>query len=262
MDKSKLIILITLLASSLVLLGMSSEPQEKEIIRTKEELTGKNFKLEISEGKHWQHKLKVIPWLPIIQVKNPPQIAVWIEDDKGNYLTTLYVTNRTAKQNWRKAPGDNTPKKDIRRKSSLPHWAHQRGIKYDDGLYLPTKDQPLPDVITSATPKKGFQLATKVGPELKKFIVKVEINHSADFNQYYPQDAKKDEENYSGGEWGSGQPAVVYAAEVDLSKEQNNYQLKLIGHSSPDGNDGSLNQDLSKLTTAKDIVQNLRLVVN
>ena len=41
-----------------------------------------------------------------------------------------------------------------RRKEALPYWCHRRGVVYDDGLYLPTKSQPLVDGMTGATPRR------------------------------------------------------------------------------------------------------------
>ena len=104
-----------------------------------------------------------------------------------------------------------------RRREALPHWCHSRGVQYADGLYLPTKSEPLADGISGATPRGSFDL--KLSPEagLDRFVVKVEVNHSTDFNETYPESAKEGEPGYSGGRHGSGQPAVVYAADVDLS---------------------------------------------
>ena len=39
--------------------------------------------------------------------------------------------------------------------------------------------------------------------KLKKFIVKIEINHSTDFNDAYPKSAKEGDANYSGGKKGA-----------------------------------------------------------
>ena len=78
------------------------------------------------------------------------------------------------------------------------------------------------------TPKEG----------LKRFVVKIEINHSTDFNEFDPASAREGDANYSGGKMGSGQPAVVYATTVDLSSGQHEFPAALIGHSSPDGSDG------------------------
>ena len=55
-----------------------------------------------------------------ISRKNPPQIAIWLEDKDGNYLSTVYVTHKIATQSWLMA-GKN------RRKEALPHWCYSRG---------------------------------------------------------------------------------------------------------------------------------------
>ena len=83
--------------------------------------------------------------------KNPPQIAVWIEDAQGRYLSTVYASSKIATQSWLAAGGN-------RRREALPHWCHSRGVQYADGLYLPTKSEPLADGISGATPRGSFDL--------------------------------------------------------------------------------------------------------
>ena len=58
---------------------------------------------------------------------------------------------------------------------------------------------------------------------------------------------------------GSGQPAVVYAATIYPDTRE--ASLQLIGHSSPDGTDGNIYENLDKLTTAGDIVQNIKITI-
>jgi hypothetical protein len=60
---------------------------------------------------------------------------------------------------------------------------------------------------------------------------------------------------------GSGQPALVYAAEVDLTSGKKEFTAKLIGHSSPDGSNGDLTKDTSSLTTALHIVKSITVYV-
>ena len=64
---------------------------------------------------------------------------------------------------------------------------------------MPTKKEPLIDGISGATPHKSFEIKLSPTTTLKKFIVKIEINHSTDFNEYFPKSAKEGEANYSGG---------------------------------------------------------------
>jgi hypothetical protein len=253
MNKTKptIIVIFFCLISGFIYAGGSTE---KSPVALKSNATGKRLTINLEQGEHFLHEMKI---LPLITIKSPPQIAIWLEDSKGNYVETLFVTRKTATQKWSKAPKDKTLKEKIRRQESLPLWAHTRGVQYADGLYLPTRENPLPDSITSASPKGSFVLNTKMAEDLKQFRVLVEINASLDFNEYFPKDACVEDDNYSGGEWGSGQPALIYSAEIDLHRTGQSYELQLIGHSSPDGSNGNIYHDLAKLTTAKDLVRKI-----
>ena len=96
--------------------------------------------------------------------------------------------------------------------------------------------------------------------KLKQFKIKIEINHSTDFNDYYPKSAKEGAANYSGGKEGSDQPAIIYSTDINLTSEQKSFEAVLIGHSTPDGSSGKIDADLSTLTTALHIVK--RITVN
>lgn len=211
-----------------------------------------NIKVSIEQGSGWLHDFPIF-WF--IKKKNAPQIAIWTEDLDGNFLSTIYVSEKLAKQSWTAAGGN-------RRKESLPCWSYAQGKQYTDGLYLPTKKEPLPDAVTGATPKGSFTANIQMNEDVKQFVIKCEFNHSTDFNEYYPKDAKEGSVNYSGGKMGSGQPATVYQVAVDLANGQQEFKGKLIGHSSPDGSDGNIYPDTSKLTTALDIVKGITVYVN
>ena len=202
-----------------------------------------DFKIIIEDGEHWLHDF---PILLGIKVKNPPQFTVWIEDMDGNYLETIFATKRIATQGWRGSKGD-------RRKEALPYWSYSRGVRYPDGLYLPTREDPLPDAVTGATPKSGIELKFSPMENQQKFIIKAEFNHSVDFNDFFSEEEKDV----------NGQPSVIYSALIDLSNRKNTYRMKLVGCSSPDGNDGNIHPDmLLKLTTAKTIVDRITVVVD
>jgi len=207
---------------------------------TNEGNTGREIKVTVEKGTEW------------IGYK-PPQIAVWAEDSEGNYVETLYVTNKIATQGWGLAGGD-------RRKETLPYWCYQRGVQYDDGLYLPTMDDPLPDAVTSATPPGSFVLLSKMpgDPKLETFVVLVEFNESWDYNDDYPGGLQPGDPNYSAV---SGQPSVVYAATADENTGNGQYEMEIIGHGSPDGEDGNLYEDMSMLTTALGIVESISVEV-
>ncbi|SFK25608.1 hypothetical protein SAMN05216357_10126 [Porphyromonadaceae bacterium KH3CP3RA] len=208
-----------------------------------------DIKVVIEKGDEWLHDF---PLFLGIEKKNPPQVAMWIEDLNGKYISTIYVTHKIATESWLANKGN-------RRKEALPVWCHARGIVYPDGLYLPTKDEPVIDAVTGATPHGSFNIKITPVVNLRQFVVKMEVNHSTDWNNHYPKDAKDEDINYSGGKEGSGQPAVVYAATIDLDLPEKEYTASLIGHSSPDGSNGDINTDISTLTTATKIVKQITI---
>lgn len=208
-----------------------------------------DIRIYVKEGSEYKHDFELL-WG--ITKPSSPQMAIWIEDLLGNYISTVYVTHSIATQSWTAAGGD-------RRKSALPVWCHSRGVQYSDGLYLPTKDEPVIDGISGATPKGSYDVKIHPKGDLKQFVVKIEVNHSTDWNDDYPKNAKEGDANYSGGKGGSGQPAVVYSAEIDLDSSQKQYMAGIIGHSSPDGSNGEIYTDLSSLTSALNIVKEITI---
>jgi hypothetical protein len=238
----------------LLLCSASACAKNDMIITTRAETTGTNITLAFEKGDRFIYTLKLMKLIPI---KLPPQIAVWIEDPDGNYIETLYVTKKGGTQGWRGQPGG-VPAEKIRRPESLPCWSHRRNVVYPDGLFMPTRENPLTDAVTAASPAGNFRLNTKVPQDLTKFIVLAEINSPGDYNEAYPKNVSPGSPNYSGA---SGQPSIIYAATVDLSSGSKTVELLPIGHGSPDGSDGSINPDLSGLTTAKDIISGITVTV-
>lgn len=205
--------------------------------------------IEIETGENWIHDF---PLLPGINKKNPPQFSVWIEDTAGNYLATVFVTYTIATESWIGSKGN-------RRKEALPHWCYKRGVVYPDGLMLPTKDNPLTDGITGATPKSNKVLQVRLFNFDRPVIIKAEFNHSLDFNDFFPESAAEGSDNYSGGKMGSGQPAIIYAA--TLYPLDSELALIPIGRSSSNGSDGNIYTDLEKLSTAKSIVKQVKVKI-
>ncbi len=221
-----------------LILGMMPQFAAAEELTTLATATGKALTIEATAGEYWENSFRVAL---VKKIKTTPQIAIWIEDTQGKYLDTLYVTEKFAKQTW-------TRKDDLTfRSESLPYWMHKRAAA---GQQPPTRNAPLPDAVTGASPKTGLTLHTKAVTDLTDIVVLMELNSSYDENDAYPNKAKEGAANYNGV---SGQPAVVYAAKVNLS-QPGAYPFELIGHSSPSGVDGQLNSDVSKLTTALKII--------
>jgi hypothetical protein len=204
-----------------------------------------DLEIRIATGKNWIHDF---PLFFGLTKANPPQFALWLTDLDTNYLVTMYATHKIAHEAWIMNTGN-------RRKEALPVWAYNRGIRYNDGLFLPTREKPLTDGASGATPKTNPEFTYR--PNLKTFLLFAEFNHSVDYNDYYKENSEQGTDAYSGGNGGSGQPAIVYAGLIDLESGASQWQLSLIGHSSPDGSIGTIYSDISKLTSALTIVQSI-----
>ncbi len=187
---------------------------------------------------------------------NHPLMAVWIEDTAGQYLRTLYVAESIGRGVFRHGdPSEGRWKPGpIRRPAALPYWGHQRGVRAEDGYYLPTADNPVPDAITGPTPKGDFILNSNAGPDMPaKFNVLMEINQSWNWNEYWTNNKFPGDEHYMT----SSQPALVYMASIDLHDGNVEYELTPIGHSHWSGQNGNLYEDLGTITTALDIAETI-----
>jgi hypothetical protein len=189
---------------------------------------------------------------------NHPSFAIWTEDLEGDYIETLYVTEYVAKGKfgyaeiepgrWKNEPGE------ARRPATLPYWAHKRNIQAPDGLYIPSPQTPVPDAITTATPKDNFVLETATSYSRNaRFRILMEINQAWDSNEFWTNKKYPESNDY----FGSLQPALVYAVTVDPVNPEEEYHLNPIGHSHPTGANGKLFTNLTTLTTAKQIAHKI-----
>ncbi len=218
--------------------------QQTEVLVMKTNVGGQGIGLEVEMriGEHHNH----------------PMMAIWVEDTAGNYLQTLYVNQSVATSIYGhgdKSSGAWQPG-TIRRPAALPYWGHKRGIEASDGLSIPDPLNPVPDAYTGATPPGDFILQTHTDqPITGKFNLLFEINQSWDWNDYWNNGLFPEDYEYRT----SAQPAVVYCATIDLSDTDAEYVLKPIGHSHYSGADGSLDPDLSTLTTALEIISEIKV---
>ncbi len=185
-----------------------------------------------------------------------PQIAIWIEDEQGRYLDTLYVTHSEAK-------GDYSPVEDgqiVRRPEALPVWGHARGFKAPDGVFSPSRQAPLPDAITAASPLESAYIVTPARTTQPRFNVMVEVSNAGDFNDYYGRHSFADDPIYSGDGY-PGQPSAVYRGVVDTTSPSRFVVLDLAGHGHLSGRDGKIDPDVSHMTTGLQIVDRILVEV-
>ncbi|MEM8969148.1 MAG: hypothetical protein AAGE93_22210 [Bacteroidota bacterium] len=205
-----------------------------------------NLELEILAGDHF--------WFP--------QIAVWIEDTAGNYLETVLVTYSTSqgvfygdrtKENFKELDkGIPEAGKRIIRVDALPYWSHKRGVKYQDGLYAPHPEAPLPDGISGATPQGNFKLKASYD-SLNTFKVLMEVNVAFDDNEYFSEFDFPYDSLFHSGAGLLGQPSLIYETTVESSKKYT--LMETVGHGHHSGQTGELYEDLSRITTAKEILE-------
>lgn len=185
----------------------------------------KELTVNIVPGKIWENR--------------KPQCAVWICDSDGNYLDTIYVTKSAAKKGWKFSPKEGRP-------DSLPIW-------YASAKVNPASPAQNFDAVASATPKKSITVSHNVRLETgKNYIVYAEVNQSFDYNETY---TKKN----SGV---NGQPSVVYSKEFTANSGSSEIELAFAGTGSLDGSNGRISKsETSKLTTAKDIIAHVYVVI-
>jgi hypothetical protein len=221
--------------TGIVVMGILPCLAQPVAISTFVEQEGRPVTVEVTTGKHWEHSFRIV----LVKVTTTPQLAIWTEDLEGNVLSTLYVTQSFATQQWSFAGGqkDDQPF----RPASLPYWMHKYAAS---GGQIPTKNTPLPDAVTAASPKQNFVLRSKLPVGKSTIALLLEVNNSVDKNSAFPED----------------QPALVYRAIV-RTDAPGEYSMQPIGHAHPTGADGTLTEDLSGLTTALQMLEQITVSV-
>lgn len=189
---------------------------------------------------------------------NYPLMAIWVEDLDGNFIQTLFVAKSIGKGVF--DHGDASEGKwkagEVRRPAALPVWSHKRGIKAEDGLFIPSAKMPVADACTGPTPPQDFVLKTKFDQEPPgKFNIFFEINQTWDWNEYWTNNKFPDNDEYKT----SCQPSLVYKAEINRDDPNSEYIMKVIGHGHYAGEDGEINTDLSTMTTALKIASEIKI---
>ena len=186
-------------------------------------LFAREIKISVTPGANWKSKMEA-------------QSAIWLEDLEGDYVTTLYVTNKAGNKNWIFGPKEGRPE-------SLPVWYHASKVAPDKSSKAEDASTQL-DAVSSATQKAGINITRKI-PD-GDFVIKAEFNTSFDYNESY---TKKN----SGV---NGQPSVIYGAKTGMNdtKEVN---LEFLGTGSLDGSDGKVHPNAQGITTAKSIVKEI-----
>lgn len=174
--------------------------------------------------------------------KSQPTFSIWIEENDSGYCQSIFVTEKAARNSWHFA--DSRPE-------SIPVWYGIQQIEKENRMFDI-------DAVSGATPKGNNAIIYWSVP--KKFQGKavnlyIEANNSFDFNKFYHR--KKGAPGYSGA---NGQPSVIWKAGIDFANAPiKNITPELIGHGNVFGEDHRVVSDTSKITTAAQTFQSIRI---
>jgi hypothetical protein len=131
-----------------------------------------------------------------------PTFAIWLEDPVTGQTRTVFVTNRAGLGDWE-------GKKDV--PVALPKWFEVNAIEKSVEKTI-NDNVPEKLTITGATPKPGyFSTRVRVAPG-SGWICWIEVNLAGDFNETYKE---YDEVAKTSDEYKTGQPALIYRAQVN-----------------------------------------------
>jgi len=194
---------------------------------------------------------------------NHPSFVFWLEDIEGAYIQTLFITQSVGTGIFGRADAGNGRWKNEAgesiRPASLPYWAHKRQVLSRGDLYIPTPENPVADAYTGATPPKNFVLVARSDESpTHRFRVLMEINQPWDWNDYWNNSKYPGDQDYHS----SCQPSVIYAVTLELDESGHAYYLNPIGHGHYSGDDGRLYTNLTTLTSALEIVEEVKVIFN
>lgn len=222
--------------------AVGADIKDGGIISTNTSVSGTPIHIDFTRGTAWTHTAKI----GIANLKIIPQIAVWVEDTNGNFKQNIYVTRCFGKQDWKFLKGNPD---STYRTSSLPYWMNKMGKV---SIAPPTRNNPLPDAVTAATPTGSFMIKSMIDSSIKQGILFCEINSSFDNNETFTKDRP---EPYN------GQPSVVYSGKFDVVQTGTPIKLVYKGHGGEAGKDSTLYSDSKGITTALNIIVSIRAVL-
>ena len=202
--------------------------------------------LRIVPGEHWIGEGRVFLF---VKIEVEPTFAVWLEDAEGRFIETLYVTGKAASSDWNATKG---------RPDALPIWGRRALEPQENGLFLPSKENPLPDSMTSATPMADTIIPLNPVSDLEpgKYKVYLELNIAFDYNEYWKRKLPKRDPAYSGD---NGQPSILWEAELNLGDDKKEtVMLTPVGMGSPLGTDGLVHQ-MKGINTALEIARTINV---
>lgn len=167
----------------------------------------------------------------------PPQMAIWLENQDRTRYIPVWVTHRSAHNDW---------KGKIECPVALPYWEQRK--------LLHSEKQPL-DSYSGATPLNDVLKVSFMQDLTGKWFYFIEVNASADYNQTFSYWSK---ENMPDSE-ANGQPSLIYRGAIDFDNKVAQPAV-LMARTIQFGIPDSLITDLEGISTARDLLKEIRIV--
>jgi len=170
---------------------------------------------------------------------DPPQMAVWLQDETAGSIRTVAVTHRTGAGDW---------EGKVECSVALPCWV--TFYNRETGTTgAPTWNHPAPDAVTCATPRAELNATTEVrrGSQWAYFV---EVNVSGDYSAAF---ASLSEAGIS-DRYGNGQPSLVYRGTIEATEGQTS-RPELWGRTDQHVATGEVTTDLDQITTSGELLQ-------
>ena len=188
--------------------------------------------IKVERGINWKHSTS----FGMVS----PQIAIWIQDVRGNFLQNIYVTRSFGQQNMLNTPLDFP---SVFRRVSLPFWHKKNYLITKEYI---TKNNILPDSVSQPTPPDSFTVETRIINTINEGYVYLEVNHLEDTNKTYTSM--------------NGQPSLIYRVLVDFTKESKVYHFKLFAMTD-NFREGIYTTNISGITTADKIISDVTITI-
>jgi hypothetical protein len=170
---------------------------------------------------------------------DPPQLAIWMENEADRSIRTVCVTLRTASGYW---------SGKVECSVALPYWVsfynRETGTQGP-----PTWNHPIADAVTCATPRAELTANAKVACGTK-WTYYVEVNVSGDFNPAFPRMS----DSSGSDRYGNGQPSLVYRGHIDAMDGSTSHP-QLVGRTDQYEPVAQVIEDMDGLTTAVELLK-------
>lgn len=201
---------------------------------------GTPLHIDVIKGENWSRRLEAGPFIFNVL----PQVVIWVEDEHGKLIDTLYITGAGSEKIGNAARQKKGP--EVFYTEYLPVWASRLSAA---GGRLPSKKEPYPDSITSATPSNDFSVVTKMPLSSTAYAILLEVNTSGDDNDTY---------NKQNNDW-IGQPSLIYKAVISDRVAGATSQMELVGHGGLLHEEPAIHTDIMGIDSARKLIQSINI---